>query len=115
MANIFKMIIGAKEDKAAWHRLQARAEALPPDYRFVYKKMQGYMMNFAGGDGMEVVELCKSIAELLEEGAADGKNVRDVIGNNPAEFCDELMKDAETWTGKLRISLNDSIAKRLNS
>lgn len=115
MANIFRIITGLKEDKASWRRLQARAQALPPDYRFVYKKMQGYMMNFAGGDGMDVVRLCESIAELLEEGAADGKNVRDVIGNNPAEFCDELMKDANTWTGKLRISLNNSIAKRLNS
>jgi DNA-binding ferritin-like protein (Dps family) len=109
------LILGARDDKARWHELQARADELPEDYRYVYKKMQGYMMNFAGGDGMDIVALCEDLADLFAEGAADKRAVRDLIGDDPAAFCDELIRSADTWTDKWRAKLNKSIAEKLSA
>lgn len=113
MLNIFKLILGAKSDKDEYQKLQQRVEALPEDYRFVFKKMQQYMMNFAGGSGMDIVALCSGLVEMFEQGSADGRNVSDIIGDDPAGFCDELMRNADTWTDKLRRNLNGSINKKL--
>jgi DNA-binding ferritin-like protein (Dps family) len=113
MKNLIDLIIGAREDKITWHALQERAARLPGDYHFVYQKIQGYMMNFAGGDGMDIVRLLSGVVDLFEEAAASGRKVQDIIGENPAAFCDELIRGADTWTDQWRAKLNESIQKKL--
>jgi DNA-binding ferritin-like protein (Dps family) len=113
MKNLIDLVIGAKEDRRAWRSLQKRAGALPEDYRFVYKKMQAYMLNFAGGDGMDIVRLCDGLVELFEGAIAEGKPAAAVIGSDPAAFCDDLVRNADTWTDKWRTRLNESIREKL--
>jgi len=113
MANFFEVILGAKKDKAAYRQLQRRADALPEEYRFVFKKMQAYMLNYAGGTGTDIVTLCGGLLDMFEDSAADGKRVSEIIGGDAAAFCDELIRNANTWTDKWRTSLNESIRKKL--
>jgi DNA-binding ferritin-like protein (Dps family) len=49
MFDFLKKHIGVKRD---WKRMEARAGALPSDYRIVYSEIQGYMWKLTGGDGM---------------------------------------------------------------
>ena len=47
MENFLKKMIG---DKKEWKRMEARAEALPSDYRIVYGEIKKYMWKFTAGD-----------------------------------------------------------------
>ena len=41
--------------KREYKAVQARIGALPDDYRFVYRRIEKYLWNHAGGDGMEML------------------------------------------------------------
>ena len=106
----FKQIIG---DKKAWKQMEARAKALPEEYDFVYHKIQHYMWNYAAGSGMDMVAIFEDLLNLFEEGAANGKRVLEITGENVAEFCDELLRNAKTYTENWREALNRDIMKKL--
>jgi DNA-binding ferritin-like protein (Dps family) len=103
------------EDKREYRRMMARVDALPEDYRFAYNKIQHYMWKFASGGGLDMVALQADLLELFEEGAAEGKNVYDITGEDVAAFCDELLANASTYTAKWREDLNRDFKKKLGS
>ena len=109
MLEIFKKIIG---DKKEYKQMMARVEALPDDYQFVYDKIQKYMWNFASGDGYDMLKIHYDLVELFEGGAAGGKHVLDITGDNVAAFSDELLLNAQKYTDKWRATLNNDIAAR---
>ena len=78
------------EGKKQWRAHMARVKALPPDYQIVYKEIQRYLFKVGGGT------LLSGIVDFFEEGAAAGKGVLEVIGNDVAAFCDDLVKDSRT-------------------
>lgn len=103
MIGVIKKIMG---DKKEYRDQMARVEALPEDYRFVYKKIQNYMWSFAGGDGFDMLRTQYDLIELFEEGAAQGNHVLDVTGEDVAGFCEELMRGNRLWTDGLRKRVN---------
>ena len=102
-----------REEKRRYRQMEARVEALPEDYQFVYRKIQHYMWSHAGGDGMEMIPVFADLIELFEAGAADGKRVIEVTGKDVAAFCDELLGTMKTWTKHWHEALNRDIARRL--
>ena len=76
------------EGKKQWRAHMARVKALPPDYQIVYKEIQRYLFKVGGGP------LLSGIVDFFEEGAAAGKGVLELIGNDVAAFCDDLVKDS---------------------
>jgi DNA-binding ferritin-like protein (Dps family) len=107
--NIKKMI----ESKREYRQQMARVEALPKDYQYVFKKIQGHMWMFAAGSGYDMMEIHSGLIELFEAGAADGKHVLEITGEDVAAFCDELLCSARTYTEDWRESLNRDILKKL--
>lgn len=100
-----------KKDKREYKEFLKRIKALPDDYRFVFDKIQKYMWSLAGGDGYDIISLQQNLLELFEASASDGKKVIDVTGKDVAEFCDELLLNARTYTGNMREKLNKDILK----
>lgn len=112
MNDFISKIVGDIEGKKEWKALQVRAKALPEDYRTVYDEIKNYVWH--GGTGlMDPSKLFKRLVELFEEGAAAGKNVRDVTGDDIAAFVDSLVRDEKTYTDSLRDSLNHAVTKKL--
>jgi DNA-binding ferritin-like protein (Dps family) len=107
--NIKKMIAEKREYK----RQMARVDALPEDYQFVFKKIQSHMWQFAAGAGYDMMKIHYDLIELFEEGAASGKRVLEVTGEDVATFCEELLKSARTYTEDWRLKLNREIANKL--
>jgi DNA-binding ferritin-like protein (Dps family) len=110
--NFFNKLVGDKKD---WKRMEARAKALPSDYRIVYSEIQQYMFMRSGGDGMDIVAILKDLLELFETGAAEGKRVLEVTGEDVASFCDELLRNAKTFTENWHEALNRKVMKKLKS
>lgn len=112
MANILKNYI---KEKKAWKRMEARAHALPEEYDYVYHKIQNYMWSFASGHsaGVDMIAIFEDLLALLEEGAANGKHVLEITGEDVAAFCDELLRNAQTYTENWRHKLNRDIMDKL--
>ena len=107
--NIKKMI----ESKREYKQQMARVEALPKDYQYVFKKIQGHMWMFAAGAGYDMMKIHYGLIELFEAGAADGKHVLEITGENVAAFCEELLRSAATYTENWREALNRDILKKV--
>jgi DNA-binding ferritin-like protein (Dps family) len=110
VSNILIKILG---DKKEWKAMEARANALPRDYRIVYGEMKSYMWRFTTGDGMDIVALLKEVLGLFEASVAEGKSVLDVTGEDVAALCDERLRGTTSYLDKWRASLNRDIAKKL--
>lgn len=107
--NIKKIIASKREYK----QQLARVEALPKDYQYVFKKIQGHMWMFAAGAGYDMMKIHYGLIELFEAGAADGKHVLEITGEDVAAFCDELLRSTSTYTENWREALNRDILKKL--
>ncbi|QDP39201.1 DUF1048 domain-containing protein [Radiobacillus deserti] len=108
--SFIEKIIGSLADKREWKEMEARAKELPSEYFNAYKAIQKYMWTSGGlTDWKDIKRIFGGILDLLEEGAAEGKKVTDLTGEDVAAFCDELVKDAKTWNDKYRAKLNDTI------
>src|ERR1700712_2238713 len=103
MDNFLKKVLG---DKKEWRRMEARAAALPSDYRIVYTEIKKYLWKFTAGDGMDPIAVLQGLLELFETGAADSKRVLEVTGQDVAAFCDELLRNANTYTENWHDALN---------
>lgn len=83
------------EGKKQLRAHMARVRALPPDYQIVYKEIQRYLFKVGPIDVADG-RLLSGIVDFFEEGAAAGKGVLELIGNDVAAFCDDLVKDSRT-------------------
>ncbi|MFC4856753.1 DUF1048 domain-containing protein [Actinophytocola glycyrrhizae] len=82
------------EGKKQWRAHTARVKALPPDYRIVYKEMQKYVFKVGAVDLPEG-NLLAGIIDFFEEGVAAGKGALEVVGDDIAAFCDDLVHSAQ--------------------
>ncbi|MFD7846976.1 DUF1048 domain-containing protein [Nocardia sp. NPDC004340] len=84
------------EGKREWRAHVARVKALPADYQIVYKEIQKYFfkvgpVDLVGGN------LLSGLLDFFEEGAAAGTGVMELIGPDVAAFCDDLIRDSQTY------------------
>ncbi|MFI6505000.1 DUF1048 domain-containing protein [Nonomuraea typhae] len=93
------------EGKKQWRAHTARVKALPQDYQIVYKELQRYLFKVGPVDLLDG-RLLPGILEFFEEGVAARKGVLDLIGNDVAAFCDDLIKDSRTHADIIQESIN---------
>jgi DNA-binding ferritin-like protein (Dps family) len=110
MTDLLAKILG---DKKAWKAMEARANLLPGDYQIVYGEMKSYMWRFTAGNGVDIVILLEEVLGLFETGAAQGKNVLDITGEDVAAFCHERLRGTTSYLDKWRASLNSDVATKL--
>jgi DNA-binding ferritin-like protein (Dps family) len=101
------------KSKREYKERMARVEAMPEDYRFVFKKIQSHMWMFAAGSGYDMLKIHYDLIELFESGAAEGKRVLEITGNDIAGFCEELLRNVKTYTEDWRVKLNREVAEKL--
>jgi DNA-binding ferritin-like protein (Dps family) len=92
------------EGKKQWRAHLARVKALPPDYQIVYKEIQKYFFK-VGPLGLFDGSLLPEIVDFFEQGVAAGKGVLELIGDDVAAFCDDLVKDSRTYADIYRESI----------
>ena len=86
------------EGKRQLRAHMARVRALPPDYQIVYKEIQRYLFKVGPVDVFDG-RLLSGIVDFFEEGVAAGKGVLELIGNDVAAFCDDLVSGSHTCAG----------------
>ncbi|MED4852865.1 DUF1048 domain-containing protein [Caldifermentibacillus hisashii] len=101
------------EGKKEWRAHVARVKALPQDYQIVYKEIQKYLFKVGPVELTEMTGLLSGIVDLFEEGAASGKSVLEMTGNDVAAFCDELIKDSKTYANIYQESVDQDVHKAM--
>lgn len=112
--NISAWLKDLRQQKRAYKECVKRSKLLPNDYREVYNIASRYMMNFASSDP-GVINLFPEILDMFELAVAEERDVLEVVGYDVMAFCDGLLEgvSAQTWTGKMRAKMNESIHKKL--
>ena len=100
-------------EKRKYKQQEERVEALPEDYRYVYRQIQQYMWGHSGGSGMDMLPLFTDLLDLFETAAAEGKPVLDVTGEDVAAFCDGLLRNTRTSAGGQGGTLNRAMRNKL--
>ncbi|MCI8365050.1 MAG: DUF1048 domain-containing protein [Eubacterium sp.] len=107
--SILQIVLGDLDEKSAYRKKMKRVKALPENYRTAFRKIQKYLY-LHGEDGGNLA-IFDDLIDLFETSAADGKDLSDVIGNDAAKFCDELILAANTNRKTRRDKLNQEIAE----
>ena len=93
------------EGKKQWRAHVARVKTLPPDYQVVYREIQKYLFKVGPVD-LADGPLLPGIVDFFEEGVAAGRGVLELLGDDVAAFCDELIKDSRTYADIYQASVD---------
>lgn len=111
-AKWIELVTGSLEQKKEYKQYRARIDALPEPYVTVAKALHRYFM-FNGGvmDAEGGLTMMSDFTELWERAAADGTPVRDIVGEDPAEFADTFAEAyiGKRWIDKERARLADTV------
>ncbi|MEP7160338.1 MAG: DUF1048 domain-containing protein [Dermatophilaceae bacterium] len=116
-AGWIKQITGSFDDKKRWRRYKARKQQLPANYQTAINGLERYFM-YAGAivKGDVLMRMLEDLADLIEQAAADGTPIRDVVGDDPVEFADTFIQNYSDgqWINKERKRLTDAIDRSVD-
>jgi DNA-binding ferritin-like protein (Dps family) len=111
-ARWIELVTGSLDEKKRWRQYKARKEQLPSSYRTAIDGIERYLM-YAGSivKGDVFMRMLDDLADLIEQAAADGTPIRDIVGDDPVEFADTFIANYADgqWINKERKRLTDAI------
>lgn len=112
MYKLFGVTENWREEKAEYKEAKKRIEALPEDYKFIFKQIEEYMWTFSDNTGEKMLDAMYDLIAMFEEGVANGSDVFDLTGNDVGEFADGIVKEvANTWIEARKRKLNTKVRK----
>ncbi|GAA2829098.1 DUF1048 domain-containing protein [Crossiella cryophila] len=108
ISKIVDTVIG---DKKRWWQYKARVKKLPENYRLAVEGLERYLLHFGTTDGDSLATMFEDLADLFEQAAADGKRVREIVGEDPVEFVEAFLANYTTggWINRERARLTEAI------
>ena len=82
-------------DKRRWRAYKARVKDLPPNYRSAVEAIERYLMHFGPMEAEDAASLLEDVADLFGRAAADDTPIREIVGDDPVEFVDALIRNYE--------------------
>ena len=112
--NFWEKITGSDLEKAM-ENYQSRTQKLPADYQAAWEEINGHLWAYADFTGRNLLPILEGVLGLLEETAADGQSVQEVLGDDIKGFCSALAGEegAKSFRDKWRKQLNNNIARKL--
>ena len=112
--NFLEKITGSDMTKE-FKTFESRAKNLPVDYQAAWKKIKANLWSHSDFTGRNLMPILDSALGLLEETAANGQSVQEVLGDDIKGFCSALAGEegAKSFRDKWREQLNSNIAKKL--
>ena len=98
-----------------WKAFEARARALPADYQAAWEQIKVHVFPYAGFTGRNLMPILGGVLELLEETAAEGQSIHEVLGDDIQGFCAALAggEGARSYRDRWRARLNRNVARKL--
>jgi DNA-binding ferritin-like protein (Dps family) len=98
-----------------WKAFEARAGVLPADYREAWEMIKGHLFPYGNLSGRNLMPILDGALGLLEETAAEGQSIHDVLGDDIEGFCAALAggEGARSYRDRWREQLNRNVARKL--
>ena len=95
--------------------LESRAQNLPAEFQSVWEKINLSLWSYSNLTGRNIPPILGGVLSLLEESAADGQSVQEILGDDIDGFCLALAGEegAKSIRDKWREQLNNNVAKKL--
>ncbi|MFF0622486.1 DUF1048 domain-containing protein [Streptomyces sp. NPDC004296] len=112
--NFWQTITGSDLTRE-WKAFETRAEALPADYRAAWEEIKVHLTPYSDFTGRNLMPILDGALGLLEETAADGQTVQEVLGDDIEGFCAALAggEGARGYRDRWREQLNRNVARKL--
>jgi DNA-binding ferritin-like protein (Dps family) len=112
--NFWEKITGSDMTKE-FKNFESRVEKLPADYQMAWEEINANLWHHSDFTGRNLIPILDGVLGLLEETAADGQSVQEVLGDDIKGFCLALAGEegAKSYHDKWREQLNNNIAKKL--
>lgn len=111
-AGWIEKVTGSFEDKLRWRQYKTRKQQLSTSYRTAIDGLERYFM-YAGAivKGDVLMQMLEDLADLIEQAAADGTPIRDIVGADPVEFAETFIQNYSEgqWINAERRRLADAI------
>ncbi|MCK2251869.1 MULTISPECIES: DUF1048 domain-containing protein [unclassified Crossiella] len=110
ISKIIETVVG---DKRRWWQYKARVKKLPEHYRVAVEALERYVMYFGPSDGDSAASMYEDLADLFEQAAADGKLIREIVGEDPVEFAEIFLANytGGGWVNRERTRLTSAIER----
>ena len=107
--------ITGSDMKKEWKTFESRAKKLPPDYQAAWVQINANLWQYTDFSGRNLMPILDGVLGLLEETAADGQCVQEVLGDDISGFCAALAGEAgaKSYRDKWREQLNNNVARKL--
>ncbi|MDF5757305.1 DUF1048 domain-containing protein [Spongiactinospora sp. TRM90649] len=94
---------------------EVRAQVLPAEYRAAWEEIKGHLFPYGDFSGRNLMPILDSALGLLEETAADGRSIHEVLGDDIGGFCAALAggDGAQSHRDRWREQLNRNVARKL--
>jgi DNA-binding ferritin-like protein (Dps family) len=98
-----------------WKAFEARAQALPADYQAAWEQIVAHLSPYGSFTGRNLTPIADAALGLLEEAAADGQGIDEVLGDDIAGFSAALAGGvgARSYRDRWREQLNRNVARKL--
>lgn len=112
--NFWEKVTGSDMTKEL-KSFKLRAKKLPADYQAAWEKITANLWPHSDLTGRNIMPILDGVLGLLEETAADGQSIKEVLGDDLKGFCLALVgvDGANSFRDKWRKQLNNNIAKKL--
>ena len=112
--NLWETITG-RDLTREWKAFDARAEALPAEYQAAWEQLKVHLFPYSGFTGRNLTPILDGALGLLEETAADGQSITEVLGDDIEGFCAALAagEGASDYRERWRRQLNRNVARKL--
>ncbi|WP_313823780.1 DUF1048 domain-containing protein [Citricoccus sp.] len=112
MTGWVEKFVGHAGDKRRWKQYKARAKALPRGYREAQQALERYLTTYGAiTQGGTFVTMLEDLVELLEQAAAEGTALREIVGEDPVAFAEDFLTNyaEDQWISKERSRLTKAI------
>jgi len=112
--NLWEIMTGSDLTRE-WKAFEARAGALPADYQAAWRQITVHLFPYAGFTGRNLMPILDGALGLLEETAADGQDIHEVLGDDIKGFCAALAdrNGPRSYRDRWREQLNRNVARKL--
>ncbi len=112
--NIWDNITGSDMTKD-FKAFESRAKKLPADYQIAWDNIFTNLLPHSDFTGRNLIPILEGVLGLLEESAAEGQSIQEVLGDDINGFCSALAGEegAKYYRDKWREQLNNNIAKKI--
>jgi DNA-binding ferritin-like protein (Dps family) len=110
--NILNKVIG---EKTQWKQYKARKKQLPANYRAAVDALERHIFYCGPETGEATMRALDDLIDLFEQSAAAKTPIRDIVGENPADFAEAFISNytKDTWRERQVRKLNDALEKAI--